>query len=160
MRKTTTPTFTEWLDSYPTASTRACYHSAARSYLQIIYGSESAPPEELAKSYIQQTKSGKRDCIADLFKFVSAIRERPPLTIHLYTTAVRQFLLYCCNIDLTTKERRMLRLRIAGQVGWPWSRRSTPAANGFSSMVRGFLRPHRDCQANETVDLRNTVSRV
>jgi integrase len=112
MRKTQqTQTYTEWLGSYPAASTRSLYHSATSSFLQTVYD-KATSAEDLAKTYIEQAKAGKRDYIADLLKFINAIKERPPKSIKTYATGVIQFLLYCCDIDLSTKERKMLRLRM------------------------------------------------
>lgn len=112
MRKTRqTQTFTEWLDSYPSSSTRASYRAAASSFLRTILGREDAP-ETLSAAYCAQVAAGKRNHVADLLKFVQALRERPPKTLHLYVTVVRQYLLFCCDIDLSTKERMMLRNRM------------------------------------------------
>jgi integrase len=107
MRKTTqTQTYTQWLDSYPAQSTRALYHSATKWFFHTIYNSQDAP-EGLAVRYSEQAK--KRDIIADLLKSLKVLNGRPPKTIKSYMNAIRQYLLFCCDIDLDTKERKMLR---------------------------------------------------
>lgn len=103
--------FSEWLDSYAERSTRGTYEMGTAAFLRCIYKSD-AKSEELAPRYIKETKARKRDYFKDLVSFIAANSNRPPLTIRNQVAATRNFLLYCCNIDIGTMERRMLRGRM------------------------------------------------
>ncbi len=111
MKTEQTQTFTEWLSSYPRQTTRKAYHTSTRSFLQTLYQTKD-PPEVLAPRYIAEVKAGTRDYLRDLVAYINVQKERPPLTLRVYVTAISQFALFCLDIDLSTKDRRMLRQRL------------------------------------------------
>jgi integrase len=107
----TTYTFNQWQASFSNKGSRRAYFDGVRSFLSCIYQNKEST-EELAERYIQETKAGKRNYVKDLVAFIGTWGDRPPLTLHLYLSGTKSFLLYCRDIDIPTKTQRMLRQRM------------------------------------------------
>jgi hypothetical protein len=110
--------FREWLESYPERATRRIYATGVGVFMRFTYKTtDTSKTEELATKYVSETEAGKRDYFRDLVGFIASMGDRPPSSAHSYVVSTRNFLLYCCNRDLTTRERREYRLiKSAGKV--------------------------------------------
>jgi len=106
-----TQTFNDWLSSYPQQKTRHAYHNGTRAFLQTVYDS-SEKAEALALRYIGEIK--KRSPVRDLEVFLNAYSTKPPKSVRLYLVATRQFLSYCCNYEVSSKDTKALRRKIKG----------------------------------------------
>jgi integrase len=101
-----TYSFSAWLDLYKQPNTRKSYKSSVCSFLRHVYKTdEGGQAETLATKYIKE----RRDYIKDLNSFVTTFCDKPPKSLRLQVAAIQNFLMYCCNRELTTKERRALR---------------------------------------------------
>jgi len=103
--------FNEWMASYNQPKTRVTYLSGITSFLRSTYKSQEKA-EPLAARYIKETKAGRRSYFRDLVAYITASSEKPPKTLRVFLSATYNFLLFCCDIDLTTRERRELKKRL------------------------------------------------
>ncbi len=139
-------TFTEWLETYQNSSTRAAYHSGVGSFLRSVYQTD-AQVRELADRYIKETRRGKRDFGRDLLDYINSTQKgqtyaqkarlgkaMPPMSLHLCLAATKNFLSYCCDIEIPNKDWRIIRNH-----GPKGTRARTQEADFTSDVIRRIL---------------------
>ena len=99
------------MDSYGEKGTRETYLTAVKAFLRDTYGN-AEDVATLAERYRTETGEGKRDCFRDLLAFINTRHEKPPATLHTYMAAIKNYLLYCCGIDLPRRTNLLLQAKM------------------------------------------------
>ena len=110
-------TFTEWLETHQSSTTRSIYHAAVGKFLKSVYQTPQST-EALATRYIKEVNAHKRDVVRDLADFVSFTQDpdrngkvMPPNSLELYLAATYGFLADCCGTTVSSRVKRSIRNR-------------------------------------------------
>lgn len=109
--------FQGWRSLYKTRpGTGATYYCGVKRFLCFINNvdpkrgkTSSKQTAQLASRYIAQTRAGKRYAFDDLAAFIQSWGNSPPLSLHTYVSALKEFLLYTCDVELDKRDSRALR---------------------------------------------------
>jgi len=108
----------DYLTTYVKEKTKDLIHTSIKSFLVSVYGGELRRPngewETLANQYIEECRAEKRSWFNDLLNYVTwlAKKERPPASIYAYVNATKNWITYSLDVDLTGRQRKILRCRI------------------------------------------------
>jgi len=96
-----------YLETYSSERTIKTYRTAIHNFLKIVYGEGEL--EQLVEKYVSEQRDNK----IDLQKFLASLNGRPPITVRVYLSAVKVFLIEN-GIELPQREWRHLTRRIDG----------------------------------------------
>jgi integrase len=103
----------KWLSTYSKKSTKGLYLSSIKHFFTCIYGGDFSRPdseyESLAANFIS---NADRDWMKDLLAYAVYLGERPPKTAMAYMAAVKSFLEYGLDIELSRKQMKVVRSRL------------------------------------------------
>jgi len=108
----------DYLSTYVKKATKDLTHTAIKSFLTNVYGGalkrSNEEWETLAKEYIMECKAGRRSWFNDLLNYITylAKKDRPPMSVYAYVNRVKNWITYTLDVDLTAKQRRILRSRL------------------------------------------------
>lgn len=107
-----------YLDTYVKRRTRDLIRSSIKSFLISVYGGgfdrSGGEWESLADRYVGECRAQKRRYFDDLLSFITFLAEekRPPASIYAYVNSVKNWITYTLDVDLTSRERKILRSRL------------------------------------------------
>jgi len=96
----------EFLQLYSKNSTKQVYKAGLKHFFNAVYG-KSENLDELSEKYL----SDERNYFEDLLKFVSYLRNRPPITARAYVSGVKEWLAMN-EISFTEKQLKMIRSKL------------------------------------------------
>ena len=110
-------TLNEFLDFYPSESTKRVYKSGIFKFLEVVYGisrkgkklskKERIKLEELADQYFNE----ERDYSKDLLNFAVSFNGTPPKSAKTYFASVKEFLFYN-NIEIPYRDLKNIKRKI------------------------------------------------
>lgn len=104
-----------WLSTYGKPSTKRLYGAALKHFLSHLYGGKLSKTdvefESLASTFISECKGG-RNWFKDLVDFAVYLSNRPPKTAFSYMNAVKGFIEFCLDVELSKKQAKILRSRL------------------------------------------------
>jgi len=105
-----------YLSTYVKKTTRDLIHASIKNFLVSIYGGDlkrkNGEWENLANKYIEECRREGRDWFSDLLNFIRYLADRPPASVGVYVRSVKNWITYTLDVDLTNRQRRILRSRL------------------------------------------------
>ena len=105
----------EYVGSYPKASTRRSMTNNLKRYLQYVTGQAVVDLDIGWFNYLQD--ASPNDVIPDLISFcdMPGVSRLTPLTIRMYIATARGYLLDACDITLSPLQRRLMQRKFPGK---------------------------------------------
>ncbi|MEM0253239.1 MAG: tyrosine-type recombinase/integrase [Candidatus Bathyarchaeia archaeon] len=107
----------DWLKTYGEERTRRVFYSGLKAFMEYLYNVKfkngvDESLEAYAASYLRECRDGKRDWFKDLLGFAAYLHDRPPKTAHTYLGAVKNWIEFSLDVELTRKQSKLLRGRL------------------------------------------------
>ena len=105
-----------YLSTYVKKTTKDLIHASIKNFLVSIYGGDlkrkNGEWENLANKYIEECRREGQDWFSDLLNFIRYLADRPPASVGVYVRSVKNWITYTLDVDLTNRQRRILRSRL------------------------------------------------